>query len=65
MLTNINQKNVAVGIYCAAGLSALGVTTDEIRQILTQNGQTLIKSNDYITEKSIWVGAYQHTCRVM
>ena len=59
MLNKIDSNQTAVGIQYAVGLSALGESSDQIRQSLTMQSQTLTASKDYILEKQVWVGAYQ------
>lgn len=54
----IDRLNPAVGIQCSVGLSALGKTTVELRQSLSQPENTLTLKSDFIPEQKQWVGLY-------
>ena len=60
MSNKMTLTDSAVGIQFSVGLSALGCTVDQLRQSLTQSTQTLTECQNYIADKTVWVGAYPH-----
>lgn len=58
MTNNIHSSNPAVGIQFSVALSALGSSASDLKNALISTENTLLKRDDLIAEKSVWVGAY-------
>lgn len=53
------KHDFAVGISCSASLSSLGSCSNQIKQALTQDTQTLAQRSDLLIDRTAWVGEYQ------
>ncbi|WP_120429204.1 beta-ketoacyl-[acyl-carrier-protein] synthase family protein [Acinetobacter baylyi] len=62
-MTHQQQHSAAVGIQLSASLSALGSSSQQVRQNLTQPNSTqqttLSLQQHWLSEHAVWVGAYQ------